>query len=50
LAGGLNAENITEAIVKTAPFAVDVSGGVETDGVKDPVKIKEFIRRARNEQ
>jgi len=48
LAGGLNAQNITEAILKTAPFAVDVSSGVETDGVKDPAKIKEFIRRVRN--
>ena len=48
LAGGLNAQNITEAILKTAPFAVDVSSGVETDGVKDPAKIKEFIWRVRN--
>ena len=48
LAGGLNVENINEAIIKTAPFAVDSSSGVETGGVKDPVKIKEFIRRVRN--
>jgi len=49
LAGGLNTDNITEAIVKTAPFAVDVSSGVETDGMKDPVKIKKIIRMVRNE-
>jgi phosphoribosylanthranilate isomerase len=48
LAGGLNPENVSEAIKKTQPFAVDVSSGVETDGVKDAAKIKEFIRRVRN--
>jgi len=46
LAGGLNIENIAVA-VKLNPFAVDVSSGVETSGIKDPVKIKEFIRRVR---
>ncbi|MCL2762361.1 MAG: phosphoribosylanthranilate isomerase [Treponema sp.] len=49
LAGGLHAENIGEAIMKTAPFAVDVSSGVETDGMKDPAKITQFIRMVRNE-
>ena len=48
LAGGLNLENIKEA-VKLQPFAVDVSSGVESNGRKDPEKIKEFIRRVRNE-
>ena len=48
LAGGLNADNVTEAIQKTRPFAVDVSSGVETNGLKDHAKIKEFIMRARN--
>ena len=50
LAGGLTAENVEEAICKTTPFAVDVSSGVETDGFKDPVKMKAFIRRVRAEQ
>ena len=48
LAGGLNADNVTRAIETVKPFAVDASSGVETDGFKDPAKIKEFIRRARN--
>ena len=41
LAGGLNAENVEQAILQTHPFAVDISSGVETDGVKDPKKITE---------
>lgn len=49
LAGGLRPENISEAIQKTVPYAVDVSSGVETGGVKDLAKIKEFIRRIRDE-
>jgi len=48
LAGGLNAENIANAIVSVAPFGVDVSSGVETDGIKYPEKIIEFVRRARH--
>ncbi|GAA5904306.1 hypothetical protein JCM6882_003191 [Rhodosporidiobolus microsporus] len=47
LAGGLDASNIKEGIEVVRPFAVDVSGGVETDGVKDEEKIKEFIRLAK---
>ena len=47
LAGGLNPANITHAIETVKPFAVDASSGVETDGFKDPAKIREFIRRAR---
>ena len=48
LAGGLNVNNIADAIKQTKPFAVDVSSGVETDGFKDPEKINEFIRRVRH--
>ena len=48
LAGGLCRKNIGAAVEKVKPFAVDVSSGVETDGFKDPVKIKEFIRAIRN--
>ncbi|UNC92606.1 phosphoribosylanthranilate isomerase [Candidatus Contubernalis alkaliaceticus] len=50
LAGGLNAENIVEALEQVKPYGVDVSSGVETHGHegKDPVKIKEFIQRVRS--
>lgn len=47
LAGGLNTENVREAITTINPAGVDVSSGVETDGVKDHKKIKQFIRLVR---
>lgn len=43
LAGGLNAENITEAIMEFDPYAIDLSSSVETDGYKDELKIKEVM-------
>lgn len=48
LAGGLSCKNIGTALEKVKPFAVDVSSGVETDGIKDHAKIREFIRMVRN--
>lgn len=47
LAGGLNVDNITEAL-GCRPYGVDVSSGVETDGRKDPVKIRQLIRTVRD--
>jgi phosphoribosylanthranilate isomerase len=48
LAGGLNPENVTEAIGKIHPFAVDVASGVESGtGAKDPHRLQAFIERAK---
>ena len=47
LAGGLHPGNVQEALGLAAPFAVDVSSGVETDKIKDPEKIKAFVRAVR---
>lgn len=49
LAGGLNANNVADAVNQVKPFAVDVSGGVEASkGIKDVQKIKDFISEVRN--
>lgn len=48
LAGGLNSENVARAIEQVQPFGVDVSSGVEANGVKDSNLIKQFIEAATN--
>lgn len=47
IAGGLNPQNVGEAVKKVNPWGVDVSGGVETGGVKDTSLIESFIEEAR---
>ncbi|RTR30985.1 phosphoribosylanthranilate isomerase [Robertmurraya yapensis] len=50
LAGGLNPENIAEAIGIANPYMVDVSSGVETNGKKDLGKIQTFLARAKRRE
>ncbi|MFQ5840756.1 MAG: N-(5'-phosphoribosyl)anthranilate isomerase, partial [Candidatus Methylomirabilales bacterium] len=48
LSGGLTPETVGEAIRRVRPYGVDVSSGVEAGpGRKDPKRLQEFIRRAR---
>lgn len=48
LAGGLDADNIAQAVEQVQPYAVDVSGGVEASkGIKDENKIAQFMRGVR---
>lgn len=48
LAGGLDCQNVTEAINRLHPFGVDVSSGIETDGIKDKDKMIAFANAVRN--
>lgn len=50
LAGGLNENNISEAIHRLHPYGVDTSSGVETDHMKDPDRIKAFVKAVRTEE
>jgi phosphoribosylanthranilate isomerase len=48
VAGGLTPENVGEAIAALRPWGVDVVSGVEAEpGRKDPLKVREFVKRAR---
>ncbi len=48
LAGGLNYENVLQAINTAHPFCVDISSGVESNGFKDRTKIKNIVKLIRS--
>ena len=51
LSGGLNPDNVAEAIAAVRPFAVDIASGVErAPGRKDPEKLRAFARRGRRDR
>lgn len=50
LAGGLEPDNVAEAVSLLHPFAVDVSSGIETEGKKDQNKMEAFTKAVRKEE
>lgn len=48
LAGGLDIDNVEEALKTLQPYAVDVSSGIETEGKKDREKMKSFMEIVRH--
>ncbi len=48
LSGGLTPQNVRQAVITVRPYAVDVASGVErVAGIKDPVKVRQFIAEAK---
>lgn len=48
LAGGLNSQNVYDAVLQTLPWAVDVSSGIENEpGIKDGEKMRHFVQEVR---
>ena len=47
LAGGIDSTNVAHAIRTVRPYGIDISSGIETDGVKDDEKIKAFTNIVR---
>jgi phosphoribosylanthranilate isomerase len=49
IAGGLTPQNVGECVERLHPFGVDVRSGIETDGRKDPAKMRAFVRAVRRQ-
>ncbi|PKA25040.1 N-(5'-phosphoribosyl)anthranilate isomerase [Leptospira sp. mixed culture ATI2-C-A1] len=47
LAGGITPDNVKSALETVHPYGIDVASGVETDGIKDPNKIKTLVQNVR---
>ena len=47
VSGGLTPDNVGYLVRATRPYAVDVRSGVETNGMKDPDKVRAFVRAVR---
>ncbi|GAC1577726.1 MAG: phosphoribosylanthranilate isomerase [Candidatus Elarobacter sp.] len=47
VSGGLTPENVADCVRAVRPFAVDVRSGVETNGMKDPQKVRAFVEAVR---
>lgn len=47
VSGGLTPENVGDCVRAVRPYAVDVRSGVETNGAKDPQKVRAFVRAVR---
>ena len=50
IAGGLHIGNLPEVLENLSPYAVDLSSGVETDGVKDFEKMQAVVKIVRKEE
>jgi len=50
LAGGLGPDNLEQVLTRGGPYGIDLSSSVETDGRKDPEKMRRVIELARNQE